>query len=197
MIFGFSDFSLRVIYEAVERWEDVVEDLASENFGANAAASAGASPLTSAMSDDSKLSATTFPMAKIIALASAVGSDSARDDTQGADDTPDEQKLDHAPSKNLAPLADAACLLDVASLVDLVPLVLPASAASIREPDASAKIEAQQAAPIRRVFTGYEWVARYQAIPSMSMGWQHLVDARREDDRHERDRRATSFARTP
>ena len=155
MVFGFSDFSLRLIYEAVERWEDIVEDVVGDL--------AAELPVTDA--------------------ASFAGSSLFKSVAPGANER-----------FSALPVADViGWECDLAPLVDLTPLVLPASVASTEEPGASATIEAQRT-DIGRVFKGYEWVARYEAIPGPSMGWQHLVENRREDDRHERDKRAAALS---
>jgi hypothetical protein len=78
---------------------------------------------------------------------------------------------------------------DAEQASDLASLVPSSGIASIEEPNASAMIAAQRTA-IRRTFKGYDWVFRYEAIPGPSMTWQHLFDARQDDDRQERERRA-------
>jgi hypothetical protein len=40
MITGFSDFSLRVVYEAIERWEEIVDDAEAAGVSTDALASA-------------------------------------------------------------------------------------------------------------------------------------------------------------
>jgi hypothetical protein len=78
---------------------------------------------------------------------------------------------------------------DAEQASDSASLVSPSRIALIEEPKASAMVAAQPAT-IRRVFKGYDWVLRYEALPGPSMTWQHLFDARQDDDRQERERRA-------
>jgi hypothetical protein len=166
MVFGFSDFSLRVIYEALERWEDAVEGGSSELASPSADASVEASRSEPVALGEGKLASVLLSVIDAVASADAIGGDTAEDDAaRAADDVLAEQQT-----------------------IDLTALVLPASFSSIQEPGTPANLEAQRAA-VQRVFRGYEWVARYQAIPGPSMGWQHLVDARQDDTRHEEARR--------
>ena len=174
MISGFSDFSLRVVYEAIERWEEIVDDAEAAGVSAHALESA----LEEAVAAD--------PSTNTAATVELVGL--LLDVAAATDDVSDAAKstLDAAVGTIDSSVTDAEPELAVQGLI----------AASASHSNAGGQAKAEEARQaVKRVFKGYVWVAKYQALPGPSMGWQHLVEVRRQDDRDERDRRAAILAR--
>jgi N-acyl-D-aspartate/D-glutamate deacylase len=175
MIAGFSDFSLRVVYEAIERWDEIVDDAEAAGVSTDALVSA----LEGAAASEPAATAATV---ELIGLLSEVA--------EATDDASDAAK---------STLEAAAEAIDSAATEPKFELAVPlliAAVTSESKADESAKVEDVQRA-VKRVFKGYEWVAKYQAMPGPSMGWQSLVDARQEEARREHERRGSARVKPP
>ena len=175
MISAFSDFSLRVVYEAIERWEEIVDDAESAGVSAHALESALEEAVTSDPATKETATVELVGLLSEVAAATDDVSDAAKSTLEAAAGT-----IDSAADTTEPEIAVQALIV---------------AAASERKGGDPAKVEEVRQA-VKRVFKGYDWVAKYQALPGPSMGWQHMVDVRREDDRDERDRRAAVLGRT-
>jgi hypothetical protein len=175
MITGFSDFSLRVVYEAIERWEEIVEDAEAAGVSTNALTSA----LIEASTSEPASAAAAVELIGLlseVAEATADSSDAAKSTLEAAAEGIDSATAD--PKLEIA-----------------VPLLIAAVTSESKAGEPSKVGDVQRA--VKRVFKGYDWVAKYQVLPGPSMGWQHLVDARYEEARRERDARAQVHVAQP
>lgn len=170
MIAGFSDFSLRVVYEAIERWEEIVDDAEAAGVSSYALESALQGAVASDTATKTAATVELVGLLSEVAAATSDASDAAKSTLEAAVGT-----IDPAATEATPELAPLQVLIAVATC-----------AGNAGEP---AKTEEVRQA-LKRVFKGYDWVAKYQALPGPCMGWQHLVDARYEQERRERDARA-------
>ncbi len=177
MIAAFSDFSIRVVYEAVERWEEIIDDAEAAGVSTQALESA---LVEAATADPTTNTAATVELVELLSEVAAA----THDVSDAAKNT-----LEAAVEATTDAVAAAQATPDLALQVLIA---TTSAAATTGEP---AKVEDVRQA-VKRVFKGYDWVAKYQAIPGPSMGWHSLVELRRDDDRDARDRRAALFART-
>ncbi len=176
MIFGFSDFSLRVVYEAIERWEEIVDDAEAAGVSAQALEAALVEAVTSDPSTNTEATAEFVDLLSEVAAATNDASDAAKSTLDAAVET----TIDAFAAEAKPELA--------------LQVLIAAAASESKAGEPASKVEEVRQA-VKRVFKGYDWVAKYQAIPGPSMGWQSLIDARHEQARRERDARAHVHSR--
>ncbi len=170
MISAFSDFSLRVVYEAIERWEEIVDDAEAAGVSTQALESALEEVVASDRATNAAATVELVGLLSEVAAATDDASDAARNTLDAACET-----IDWVATEAKSELA--------------VQVLIAAATSEGKAGEPAKKVEDVRQA-VKRVFKGYDWIAKYQAIPGPSMGWQHHVDTRCEQARRERDARA-------